>query len=109
MNEDVARGVAWRDLCRLFSKFIRKKLGAAAGWESQRFVTLKNRAGDAAVGGHPVKRGGRCCSRGTCCVGGGRCGWEPPQVVTLKNRKMWGEDLRRRVGLPVRGDMRILM
>ena len=36
LNEDVARGVAWRDLCRLFSKFIRKKLGAAAGWESLR-------------------------------------------------------------------------
>ena len=31
-------------------------MGPAAGWESQRFVTLKNRAGDAAVGGHPVKR-----------------------------------------------------
>ena len=88
--------------------------GSHCGWESQRFVTLKNRAGDAAVGGHPVKRGGRCCSRGTCCVGGGRCGWEPPQVVTLKNRKMWGEarfggTFGVEVGLPAREDMRILM
>ena len=82
--------------------------GSRCGWESQRFVTLKNRARDAAVGGHPVKRGGRCCSRGTCCVGGGRCGWEPPQVVTLKNRKMWGEarfggTYGVEVGLPARG------
>ena len=54
-------------------------------------VTLKNRVGDAAVGGHPVKGGGSCCGRGTCCVGGGCCGWEAQQVVTLKNRTKWGE------------------
>ena len=78
------------------------------------FATLKNWAVAAAVGGHPVKGGGRCCGRGTCCVGGGRCGWEPQQVVTLRNRKMWGEarfggTYGVEVGLPARGDMRILM
>ena len=77
------------------------------------FVTLKNWAVAAAVGGHPVKGGGRCCGRGTCCVGGGRCGWEPQQVVMLKNREMWGEarfggTYGVEVGLPTRGDRGIL-
>ena len=71
--------------------FIRRKGETRCGVESQRLVTLNNRVVAAAVGGHPVKGGGRCRGRGTCCVGGGRCGWEPQQVVTLKNRKMWGE------------------
>ena len=47
-------------------------------------------------------------------MGGGRCGWEPQQVVMLKNREMWGEarfggTYGVEVGLPARGDMRILM
>ena len=72
-------------------------------------VTLKNRVGDAAVGGHPVKGGGSCCGRGTCCVGGGCCGWEAQQVVTLKNRTKWGEarfggTYGVEVGHPARGD-----
>ena len=89
-------------------------MGHPARWESQRFVTLKNRAVAAAVGGHPVKVGGRCCGRGTCCVGGGRCGWEPQQVVMLKNREILGEarfggTYCVEVGLPARGDMRKIM
>ena len=75
---------------------------------------VKELGGSCCGRGTSGEGGGRCCGRGTCCVGGGRCGWEPQQVVTLRNRKMWGEarfggTYGVEVGLPARGDMRILM
>ena len=43
LNENVGGGVAWRDLCRFFNKFIRKKVGSAAGSESLRVGAVASR------------------------------------------------------------------
>ena len=107
-------GGLWLVWMKMWGKVLRGRIcvafflgggGSRCGWESQRFVTLNNRV----VAGTTTS----CSGGGTCCVGGGSCGWEPQQIVTLKNRKMWreaqfGGTYGVEVGLPARGDMRIL-